>query len=362
MQSIDPILVGYKDIYDGELIDETLIALQKNYTTYIDSLPIALPYVRQASFCYLNDFSINALANVIDDCSVVAMTVYAPVIFSDLFYGILSHPSVLRDFEKDAEVGQFDRYFIPKQIEELSDLNTYAVRSPRWRPEALVRNSYAAMLTNVALDFLFLHEVGHLFHGHPHMRREMLRCFDPLTAFGDVKEIESVCLINHALEYDADWFAIKYLIDFGFRNKLISSKLAGLSETPRFLFKTIVLAVLLVMFSGDLSRYKAETYKRRTHPHPYWRFLTLYSTGAETVETLYPELISDWKAAFNEAIIELRYISGIYEPAQRFFSDASSMKVDFGGHFERIVAEHSTVTAILQKSPHHFLSYVKSDP
>lgn len=360
MANLDPILVGYKDIYDVALVDEALINLQETYTDYLSGLRIALPYIQNISFCYLNNFSINALTNVIDDRAVIATTIYAPLIFSDLFYGLLSHPSILRDLDNQSEVKKFSSYSIPKSLNELEseENGTKVIRSPRWRPETLLRNSYAAMLTNIANDFLFLHETGHLLHGHLPMRGKILKCFDPLMAFDDITDTEYFCLINHALEYDADWFSIKYLIDFGIRDELLSSKLAGLAETPRFLLRTLVLAVALVMFSGDLSQYATDMYKCKTHPHSYWRFLTLYSTVDTTLDELYPELKPQWKAAFYDVLIDLKYIGDIYEPVKRWFSNSSSMGNDLAdGHFEKIVTEHSKIADILKNSPYHFLTY-----
>jgi|GEM_PF-4920858 len=363
MANLDPVLVGYKDIYDIDIVDEALINLQKIYTDYLNGLQITLPYLQNISFGYLDNFSINALTNVVDDRGVIAMTIYAPFILSDLFYGLLSHPSVLRDLENQSEVEKFSSYSIPKSLKELAteENGTIAIRSPRWRPETLLRNSYAAMLVNIANDFLFLHETGHLLQGHIPMRRKILKSFEPLMAFGNITDTQYSCLVNHALEYDADWFCIKYLIDFGIRNQLLTSKLAGFSETPRFLFRTLVLAIVLVMFSGDLSRYETAMYKCKTHPHPYWRFLTLYHTVDITLDELYPELKPQWKAAYYDVLIDLRYIADIYEPVKRWFSDASLMKSVLDDHFEKIVTEHSKIADILKSSPYHFLSHLTVD-
>lgn len=362
MLNLDPILVGYKDIYDVEMIDEELINFREIYTDYLNQLRIALPYIHNISFCYLDDFSINALANVVDNHGIIAMTIYSPLIFSDLFHGLLSHPSVLRDLESQSEVEKFATYSIPKQLKELAfeENGTRFVKSPRWKPETVLRNSYATILRNIAVDFLFLHETGHLVRGHPPIRREILKCFEPLMAFGDIKDSEHYCIVNHALEYDADWFSIKYLIDFAMRNKLLASKLDGFSETPRFLFRTIALAVSLVILSGDLSRYETDIYKHRTHPHPYWRFLTIYHTVDYTLDQLYPELKCHWKSSFIDVLIDLRYIADIYEPAQRFFSDISLIKNTLADHFTKIVTEHSKIAEILNNSPYHILSKISS--
>lgn len=360
MPNLDPALVGYKDIYDSEILDKNLISIQDKYTEYLIEWHKYLPYINNVTFCYINDFSINALTNIVNSDGVVALNIYAPLLFSDLFYGLLSHPSVFPEYgQSKLEVPKFTNYSIPKQLKDLyfeKEDRLISVKSPRWIPEIAQRCTYASILSEIAIDFLFLHEMGHLLRGHSPFRREILKIFEPLTAFGDTKDSEDFCLVNHALEYDADWFAMKYIIDFSIRDQLPLSKLNNLIDHPRFLFETIIIAIVLVILSGDLSRYETIKYKNRIHPHPYWRFLTLYAVIDCTLGELHPELKKYWKPSFYDALIDLRYIAEIYEPARRYFSDAPSMQNNLMAHYTKIVKEQARIAKILESSSHYFAS------
>lgn len=323
-------LMGNRRIFDLSHLtgdgDALWRRLQQTYAEQIQGfVPAQLDgSIKQADFCLLHDFSLNAVTNLAHQTAAIGITVGAPVFLHDLFCGLLSHPGVLKDIGAAHEEQQrFKSFEIPQSIDPFKPLHDpeYVV-APRFMPLGKARRAYAELMTHIALDFLFLHEVCHLLAGHLPYRRAKLSCHTEITAFGEAAVATAAdALTHHAIEMDADWFAMRLLVPLCLKDEIVLTDLRPINESAEFRFRLIALAIILSLLLGDRNPPPLdECLRAREHPHPVWRVLMLEPIAIQAIGHNDLKLEEAWRKAHRQALTDLYLMSRFLPLAHRYFA------------------------------------------
>lgn len=150
----------------------------------------------------------------------IAFSTDAILVIHDLFYRSLSHPEVLPEIG-DPSLERRDDVFHSQGISDSYD-EILAARRPgggrleQVQPKCPVRRSYALRLATIALDFLVLHELCHVRHGHCQLANDLGWPFIP-ELWLDARQADfkpSDYLTAQAMEMDADAFpSIRSFVD-----------------------------------------------------------------------------------------------------------------------------------------------------
>lgn len=184
-------------------------------------------------------------------------------------------------------------------------------------PRDALRSDYADMLAELSIEFVLLHELGHVISGHLHLRDRLFAAPSPLDkshAPGtDPDEI-------HALELDADLFAagpIASLLNNG--TSLLEPKLLK-SLPSRARLEAFALAVgLLFVFEADRCGDRAST----DHPSPQVRLAATVEKVSEQLGVLNrdPASAGLWTSAFRAALRTTRDVCNAFGLQHVFRSD-----------------------------------------
>jgi len=305
---------------------------------------------QNAFFCILHESKLNALSNSLEGESVIGITVGAPLLLSDLFLGLLSHPAFVPDIGASTdECAPFDQYNLPTIG---GRYGLASVRLPRFIPISQTRRGYAALLTDLALDFLFLHEMGHLVAGHiPYL--QMLRgSHSAITAFDyPIAEPPDDALTDHAIEFDADWFAMKLLIPLCLRDEILLASFKGMGEASRFRFRSLILAIILcILVGGRDSPTVDECLSERQHPHPYWRILLLEYCGLQAIHHNLPGAEEIWTGAFRQALKDIATVRNLLTEAESFFAEILTVGPIINDHHSRLLDRHQRLIDQLKEN------------
>jgi len=346
-------LIGYKRIFDPEK-DEAqdskyLKKAQDIYSLQLELFEGTTSIINTTSFCFFREFDLNALSNCVDGHGVIGITAGTPLLLKDIFNSLLSHPKFLaKDLNATDEKAYFNYLTMPNSSSDYLIDGEY-LRVPRYSPINPSRGRYAGILSDLSLDFLFLHELAHLIGGHILFRKNALHIFQEIAAFSKYKVKKEHAISCHALEYDADWFAVQALILTGMENKGIIGSLDNIAKNPTFLFRTIILSIVILMICGIKKEISLEQAPVMFHPHPYWRLFLLYMAGNRVVSYNFPEMEDNWKKAFYQALVDLRYASIIFEPANKFFRDEKSIIPGFRSKIMSILDRHNDLIHELEQ-------------
>lgn len=329
--------------------------LYQTYSEQIQSFVPAQPdgSIKRAAFCLLHDFSLNAVTNLAQQTAAIGITVGAPVLLHDLFCGLLSHPGVLKDIgDARGEQQRFERFEIPQSIAPFIPLDEpgYVV-APRFMPLGRARRAYAELMTHIALDFLFLHEVCHLLAGHLPYRRARLSCHTEITAFDEADdEITPDALTHHAIEMDADWFAMKLLVPLCLKDEIVLTDLRPINEASEFRFRLIALAIMLSLLLGDRNPPPLDVCLRtRQHPHPVWRVLMLEPIAVQAISHNGLELEEAWRKAHRQALTDLYLMSGALPLAHCYFALVDSVGRSLNAKLPDLYGRHQEVLRHLKE-------------
>jgi hypothetical protein len=241
---------------------------------------------------YVESLRMNAFAFVRENYGFVGLYPGSVLTIYSFFSNLLAHPNffpTIGDPQKEEQWAGFDRAHI--------------VRIPK----DPTRGSFAGLLSVLAIDFLFTHEIGHLMNGHAELINVKLGV--PVFAEFDVGQSKALDnLTSQTLEMDADCFATGQGVSVAVGRA--SNPEAVFPEhwrqwykTPRSALAMWSLAVygLHRMFLG--GQVPPADHLDSTHPDPSVRLLVAYLTAVELLKKRgLNELASELDSIFAEAV------------------------------------------------------------
>jgi hypothetical protein len=241
---------------------------------------------------YVENFDMNAFAFVREGYGFVGLYVGTLITILSFFNNLLAHP----DF--------FPSIGDPAAEESWSGLDSLRIDRV---PKDAVRAAFAGLLSVLALDYFFTHEIGHLMHGHVDLAN--MRLGVPVFAEFDATRGRTLGnLTSQTLEMDADTFAIGQGLATAFGR---ASNPAGVSperwrqwyQTPRAAlatWSTAVYGLFRVLADGEVP---SDDLLSSTHPAPHVRLFIAYTTATEYLKKHGPfELAPQLDGIFAEAV------------------------------------------------------------
>jgi hypothetical protein len=158
------------------------------------------PSMIHIEFGLIGNGQLNALATTYDGIDIIAINVGAFAILSELFFRILAHPGLLLHIGDPAEETIPSELYDAEATEILSGSAIGAVT-----PKNTTRRLYSRTLLHIAIDFIFNHELGHVFNGHT----SWLQNHVGLAAISERTPNQAIRGIDWlTIEMDADCFAV----------------------------------------------------------------------------------------------------------------------------------------------------------
>jgi hypothetical protein len=250
--------------------------------------PTAATYRLENGWLWNGDFNACAGIEQIDGVDCVAINVGIAHLLCNLFRAMLSHPGIL------ANVGDSKReavrpYYNPEALSV--DLGSF---QPLQRPNDPWRARYAYQLSYCAFHFIFLHEFGHLFHGHVDWLFQNLN-FRRLGEIGASSIPGLKPLDLQTIEMDADSFGIGDLLtaalgvtyDPANRSKPPFIPERNTFGTREVAIYTVMLAVYCVfrLFGNENLADDASVFNG-DHPPAYYRHRFVAGSILEHVQSL----------------------------------------------------------------------------
>jgi hypothetical protein len=153
-----------------------------------------VPKMGPVHFDYIENLEMNALAFESNDHDFVGVYIGAIVTIYAFFGFLLSYPRFLMSIGNPLAEGELNS-------------TTLDPNQPMRLPKDAARRSYAHLLSTLAIDFLFAHELGHLMNGHVKLMKK--RTGIPfLTEFDSTQRSRDENLVLQTFEMDADSFAV----------------------------------------------------------------------------------------------------------------------------------------------------------
>jgi hypothetical protein len=221
------------------------------------------------SFLFLNRSDFNAVAFRHDSYSFIGMNWGAIILLQDLFLRLLASPAVL------PHIGNVS---LEQNRPKLPKLQVDAAALPHIEgmpfgittiPECLARVGYAQFLTQIALDFLFIHEHQHAGGGHLEYSTDLCQQVAEVQDDAAFKDI----LTRHVLEFEADAAAANFSLKIACDMK---GNTWRITEEARPFLSTLdsrlnawmfaVFALFVLIERADSLRTNSPT--QSTHPSP----------------------------------------------------------------------------------------------
>jgi hypothetical protein len=228
-------------------------------------------------FDFVEDSRFNAVAMTIDSDHLIVMTSRALVDIPGVFRRLFALPQFAPHIGDPSKEEEFGVPYVPIDARTMSliDLLPYPERLPNCPQRRLV----ATRCSQIAFDFLLLHEVGHLRNGHlPYLFRGKP---------GQLAEADSVANANdevvarHTFEMDADSHAVVHSVDdmLSFTGRTWPDEhlkaLEKLYATVEGTFYNYFLATYVLFRCFGRRSWTAETIWDGSHPPPEIRQYTL---------------------------------------------------------------------------------------
>lgn len=204
-------------------------------------------------------------------------------------------------------------------------------------PNCPIRQQFASELAQIAIEFLFLHELGHLKNGHvDFVRQEM--SFDYLPEAFDGRDMRNANLIWQTLEFDADAVGLVLCAAQAHsRFKTVSSNIADYSNESNSALKAIYenfeTTIQMISYSTyiafrlfDLSEWSWINQPNLSHPSPLFRLCSIGPTFFQlfSVKPAYEISPHSYMDSFLHTLYRAEIDCGLIqgaEPDPRGFND-----------------------------------------
>jgi hypothetical protein len=272
-------------------------------------------------FDFFQDYNINALAMRLEADLCILISVGAWIKFSTLFNNLLSTPDFLPMIGDESNENPLDSQI--KASSEAGITNLWEVlTSPKRVPNDPIRKVASTVLTDIAFDYLVLHELGHIRNGH---------LFLNLTA-NQIIEVEppshdqDSSLTRQTLEMDADSHAVLRGLNSLFRRTGAAftgpyKEALTIIHKTRQLNVSLYLTAIYVLFRiFEQKPWQAEGVWLSTHPPASMRlfmnFMTIYSAAAQAKDEetlrLLPNLVGSTINSVEQSMNALSSVKQTY--------------------------------------------------
>ncbi|MDR6230456.1 hypothetical protein QE444_002813 [Pseudomonas sp. SORGH_AS199] len=202
-------------------------------------------------------------------------------------------------------------------------------------PNCPIRQQFASELAQIAIEFLFLHELGHLRNGHvDFVRQEM--SFDYLPEAFDGRGMRNANLIWQTLEFDADAASLvlcaaqahtrSRIVSSNIKDYESNSALKAIYENFETTMQMVSYSIYIAFRLFDLSEWSWMNQPNLSHPSPLFRLGSIAPTFFQlfSVKPIYetsPQLyMTNFEQTLYRAEIDCGLIQGT-EPDPRGIYD-----------------------------------------
>lgn len=256
-------------------------------------------------FHFIDNTSLNAIAvsgNKYDHIGIALGSILNINIFFEI---LLSHPEILLELGNPSEevkkiddlsgiswISEYESIFHNLQKQSLSPKNLTPINRQRV--------SVANILSQIAIDFIILHELCHILYGHTTLNGMKNK---PYIELGRAYKSEYEYEESQAIELHADGHSVYILLTLllnlerepsnDWNHKLFDSK----EELLYIMF----LSLNFLFYILDQNNTSIVDSEKQTHPHTFVRFLYAFETLKQFGNDLIaPEIVTDcWKRANN---------------------------------------------------------------
>lgn len=270
---------------------------------------------RAVGFDFVVSDAFDAFSTVLDDQSwfLVMAAHGVPALLADWYGAILSHPALLPHIGNPAREKVCVENLSGGIVRTLRAQGGrphpayQAVQNPRLTPYDDERTRYSLLLFFLGMEFIFLHEIGHVVAGH--LQLGPYRTFSA-TARASPQVDDEVL----ALELDADLFAASTLAASIIEHRetiLLPPK--ELTGSTSFLLEALSLA-LSALFLIEADRVVAERVTITDHPTPQVRLASVVAKIYEHFAQIgdRPDLAMQWRSSFRDALDTLSAIGSTF--------------------------------------------------
>lgn len=196
-------------------------------------------------------------------------------------------------------------------------------------PNCPIRQQFASELAQIAIEFLFLHELGHLKNGHvDFVRQEM--SFDYLPEAFDGRDLRNANLVWQTLEFDADATSLVLCAAQAHsRFRTVSSNIENYekesSRALKAIYENFETTIQMVSYSiyiafrlFDLSEWSWMSQPNLSHPSPLFRLgsiaLTLFQLFS--VKPIYETSPHSYMKNFGPTLYRAEIDCGLIQGAE----------------------------------------------
>jgi len=223
-------------------------------------------------FDFIDDGQFNAIATVLEDDYLILVTSGAVVSLPTLFRNLFSLPQFLPDVGDPSVETEVPPVSIGSASHHGSVVD--AMPYPERLPNCSIRSSAAARFSQTAMNFLLLHELGHIRNGH--LRYPLPGATGQLAEMEAVSQGEGEALARHTLENDADSHAVVHGVNETRRltgpsradDRTLDEAMYATSEASLYAYLLPIYALLRCFSRGTWT---ADTIWTSTHPPPAMR-------------------------------------------------------------------------------------------
>ena len=230
---------------------------------------------------------LNAFAYVDGSTKVLAITSGLVWQLHELWFTLFSHPEFLKDFggkNINPPFSKLHNGFNPV-YGNVSDSSKGLLWRPHPRPFNDFRLALAHIMSQMSIEFVFYHELGHLIGGHSKFLKEI----NPLFRMNELESKRRNSKINkellQAVEYDADGFAVQVSVGNGVMLKYFERQQNTPSHKEEVNVKELAYYLWAMSLAGVMRLYSQQgrtiaEHELATHPHPLSRALAISMTIA----------------------------------------------------------------------------------
>jgi len=233
-------------------------------------------------FDFINNFNPNGAARNYNGEYFIGQTIGVYGIFAELFNKSLASGELLKDIgNADLESKtKTDLNFIVDEKGHLKTDLTQEQLIPIF-PIDPVRRAYADLYTQMAMEFLMFHELGHVIHGHCAYLENKLNLSWNEFQMIDTDGIPEDSLNRQTMEMDADRFAIGIVIN-RFKEYLINPRMISVNPLLTDAFKNSetfflhwTFAIYTFFRLTGFEDFDSNKMNKATHPPPSVRVLIM---------------------------------------------------------------------------------------
>ncbi|PFI17462.1 hypothetical protein [Bacillus cereus] len=265
-------------------------------TTIIEDIRIVRPHFPSVHIDFINDVRFNACAIKQDDMYFIGINIGVVQVLEKLFNYIMSHPNLMTGIgDVSLEIKkEISSDYIAINHNYLRLFTNYDVEVNA--PIGKERKLCAKALYMYALEFLILHEYGHIVNGH--MDYDYFRRRSGLSFMFELNSCEKNGLFTQTLEMDADSYAatrITQSIIEDHNRTLAKTEAIGISPMSfKERLKQMCYSVYFMFrLFGEMS-YDLRTLEKNSHPAPGFRQQFLFGVlGSLLITELQESLITE---------------------------------------------------------------------